>query len=734
YLGQDITGYISATSASSGLGAHGGHGRRSLTTSTKLPQYSSIAFLNMASGNTTNDDTVGWQTGPRDRGTVTLIWGCVTTIFACSWTILHLNVPALTDSAWTRFLRKAKWMAITIVFPEFILSEAICDLRLALRELREFDEDLRSNENDVKWKTSFWPNATIWAYEWSWRVEYPRYARLIYRLLVLKPPVQNLDEILSSSNEAESEAMELTTFYDNEEEQEQGEEEQQEQVEEEVSSPRYSATSSGQELEAQGSSHGSIDRVRDPTPSNKSARSGREINSTRSFKTSQLVQETQAWTVVHSYFAQMGGLAYMDKRSTKYRGKGPKYLALQASKLSTRYTWFNTHPLQHLVLRKDDIEDKSKADSFVKSIAVFQIAWLVLNVIARAIKKLPITQLEIATIAFALMAILTYATNWWKPKDVSRPIHLLHSCSGSSRDPNGKELMQSFMIRLRRPHKAEENSREISDIERVPNDWVWMEGQTPLFYHLLGATSLVFGSLHCIAWNFEFPTRIELLCWRSASLLSATLPALALGLSVGMSYLRIDYFGRKHTAILLHLLEPFESISDEKWKHLFEPRFSQWNRDAIEALMAMPKDSDTNWEVEPSQDIIEELRGEEWDMDRSDPCLQFIKGLKLFHSSWQASQLEGSRHILSGEVLCREIKDMAWCIHLCSREYDFQNFWRQYEGFVDKKLGTPTGDWSETSCVDTIMKAHEETNAKVEKLKSRLDLAMRMVEALNLVG
>lgn len=630
-------------------------------------------------------------------------------------------------------------MAITIVFPEFILSKAICDLRLALRELREFDEQLQSNENDVKWKTSSASGFISWAYEWNWRVEYPRYAKLIYRLLVLEPPLQVLDEGLSSSNEAESEGMELTTLHNNEEEQEQGEREQQEQVEEEVSSPRDPATSSGQELEAQGSSHDSIDRVRDPTPSNKSARSGREIDSTQSIETSHLVQETQVWTVVHSYFAQMGGLAYMDRWDVNCDAhtKVHRYFVLTASKLSTRYKWhaFNTHPLQNLVLGKDDIEDKSKADSFVKSIAVFQIASLVLNVIARAIKRLPITQLEIATIAFAFMAILTYATNWWKPKDVSRPIRLLQPGSGRGRAANGKELMQSFMIRLRRPHKAEENSREIPNIERVPNDWVWMEGQTPLFYHLLGITSLVFGGLHCIAWNFEFPTRIELLCWRVASLLSATLPALALGLSMGMSYLRVGYFGRKRTAILLHVLKPFESISDEKWEYLFDPQFSHWHRDAIEALMAMSKDSDTNWEVEPSQDIIEELRVAARYMDRSTPCLDFIIWMQSLHHNWLASQREGGyRHIRSGEALHKIIETMALSIDLCSRGYDFQNFWRHYEGYVERKLGLPPGDRFETSCVDTIMKAHEEINAKVNKLESRLDIAMKIVEALNGCG
>lgn len=144
----------------------------------------------MATANTTTDDTVGWQTGPEDRGTVILIWGCVTTIFACSWTILHLNVPALTDSAWTKLLRKTKWMFITIIFPEFILSKAICDLRLALRELGEFDEYLRSYGDEVRWKMQG-PSGED---EWDWRVGYPRHVRWLYRLLFLNPPLETNEE------------------------------------------------------------------------------------------------------------------------------------------------------------------------------------------------------------------------------------------------------------------------------------------------------------------------------------------------------------------------------------------------------------------------------------------------------------------------------------------------------------------------------------------------------------
>jgi len=36
---------------------------------------------------------VGWQAGPTQRGTLTIVWSCVATIITCTWSILHLNVP-----------------------------------------------------------------------------------------------------------------------------------------------------------------------------------------------------------------------------------------------------------------------------------------------------------------------------------------------------------------------------------------------------------------------------------------------------------------------------------------------------------------------------------------------------------------------------------------------------------------------------------------------------------------
>ena len=42
---------------------------------------------------------------------------------------------------------------------------------------------------------------------------------------------------------------------------------------------------------------------------------------------------------------------------------------------------------------------------------------------------------------------------------------------------------------------------------------------------LLGGT--LFGGLHCLAWNFQFPTRGEALTWRACSIITSAIPLLS---------------------------------------------------------------------------------------------------------------------------------------------------------------------------------------------------------------
>jgi hypothetical protein len=210
----------------------------------------------------------------------------------------------------------------------------------------------------------------------------------------------------------------------------------------------------------------------------------------------------------------------------------------------------NQHPLKDFALREADIQDRSKADWLAKGISILQITWLIVNVFVRALTGLPVTQLEISAFAFAVMAIGIYIANWWKPKDVLRPN--VQSATFKSHRINNMgtvPFVQSFTddlhwLRSTRSFNPEPTTFwewNFANASRVENDLVWMDGEPPYFFIMVGLSSMVFGAMHCVAWNFEFPTTIEERCWRIASLISAILPALVLGLNSILDYISNKY-------------------------------------------------------------------------------------------------------------------------------------------------------------------------------------------------
>jgi hypothetical protein len=75
-----------------------------------------------------------WVSGPKNRGTLDLIVGCLTALFLCVWTALHLNVhphPGVRRYCW----RNVRWMVMAIFLPEVVLGAAWGQYR-EMREVR----------------------------------------------------------------------------------------------------------------------------------------------------------------------------------------------------------------------------------------------------------------------------------------------------------------------------------------------------------------------------------------------------------------------------------------------------------------------------------------------------------------------------------------------------------------------------------------------------------------------
>jgi hypothetical protein len=94
----------------------------------------------------------GWVGGPDERGTLDIVWSCISTLFICLWSMLHLNVPSQKDTFWNIFWRKARWLLLGVLAPEVPMLFACGQWASAKRSVKAmrdlgFDEDEWSTEH-----------------------------------------------------------------------------------------------------------------------------------------------------------------------------------------------------------------------------------------------------------------------------------------------------------------------------------------------------------------------------------------------------------------------------------------------------------------------------------------------------------------------------------------------------------------------------------------------------------
>jgi len=222
-----------------------------------------------------------------------------------------------------------------------------------------------------------------------------------------------------------------------------------------------------------------------------------------------------------------------------------------------------------------EIQDRSKGDILSKGFALLQASWFIIEIISRKIDGLPVTQLEIATLAFAALNLVTYILWWNKPLNVSHPVRvypaqnyavghvprrnvelkyrrrreawvrrLSRGCIGPL--AGFSRGLVDFLKEVYRPIAAGVKTRGWSLTFMFPD---------LLFGPILSGTSsasnerrvgtfspkidglgysqlmsvvvgIMFGGIHCIAWAFHFPSRTEHILWRISAVSVAGVPLL----------------------------------------------------------------------------------------------------------------------------------------------------------------------------------------------------------------
>ncbi|KAH0556555.1 hypothetical protein GP486_005587 [Trichoglossum hirsutum] len=337
-----------------------------------------------------------WTPEPDGRGTMSLVWSCLSTLFICLWATLHLNIPGEDESAAIYLRRKLKWTFLSAIAPELVSTMAVA--------------------------------------QW-WSAHY-------------------------------------------------------------------------------------------------SAKYMRDVGYAQ-------------WTPLHCFYANMGGIRINiegctgeSRGITISRHKCPPREIADSEEI-IKLIRAGVLPAQPLVTEKA-IEDKSKADNFVKTIACMQALWLIAQCIGRAIQRLPISTLELSSVAYVIYALSNYLFWWKKPLDVVVPTSVDVVCTPAhhySLQDMGFRRMSLLGGKFMKSFLGDKNYKPLS---RIPNDY---PGDLRAHFATIPMVvcCVVFGGIHCIAWNFSFPSRVEKIFWHVACILSIFIPlliSLILYLFVWMNKLR----------------------------------------------------------------------------------------------------------------------------------------------------------------------------------------------------
>lgn len=297
-----------------------------------------------------SDAHVGYQQGANRRGTLDLIWSCLSTIFICVYVAMHVDIPNGRDGRWNKLLHKVGWMVIGLFAPEFVLALAASEFEIAMRVKRV----LNGEDREVGWSRS------------------PR-----------------------------------------------------------LQSHRRS-------------------------------------------------QHSHRCNLTFSYFVAMKG--FCDRHGTPI---GPWDLTDLWKKNLLQDLDHNLEGIMR------EIDDKSKADPLVKTVSCIQITWFLVNIIARHVTHMPISQLELTTCGYIVCTLATYVIWWYKPYDISEPI------------------MFAWVDISMGPRQSPPTY-----------DWIWNHFQ----YVAAASGTALFGMFHVFAWNSQFINTSGQLLWRICSIVVITAP------------------------------------------------------------------------------------------------------------------------------------------------------------------------------------------------------------------
>ncbi|OCL13489.1 hypothetical protein AOQ84DRAFT_414796 [Glonium stellatum] len=262
-----------------------------------------------------------------------------------------------------------------------------------------------------------------------------------------------------------------------------------------------------------------------------------------------LVSERVTWEEVHAYMANMGYFVLQIDNDTKAQFKDEVANILGALTLSNSekmnmlrfaqpYWALNNTQWSMIVgtqadldfaglpeVSSEQLQKLDKGGTLVKVLALSQITYLIVQLVARKVADLPSTQLEIATLAFSALSFATYFLYWNRPQGIEtihiikareNPISQFRSGQGELPSTDDMERLAALgpTYSWLSDHRAKTYGYDGFGPAPIPNDAIHLAGSLPLhdFSHVTGSNDeafamafgtmvggMLFGGLHYLA-------------------------------------------------------------------------------------------------------------------------------------------------------------------------------------------------------------------------------------------
>ena len=528
---------------------------------------------------------------PNTRGTLSILWNCLSTIVLCTWNIQHLNIPA-SRSYYNESRRKVgclrrawwvivdlranlKWMLLSVMVPEYIMGRALSERLAATSSL----ETLRLRFGDE--------TELVHAYIMNMGGYYLDFSDINF----LGVDVSSINA--STSSGLTSTAVDYSGVYFSGNQIDghshtYGESESPTLPEKDQSHPSKNSNTT--------------EFPNMPVSKQKDGVAKSEISSFSSpeihGESSREIESCSQGMRVHESpqppeMSRSNGSddhCHVDSKAPIRQIPSGKMSSFQTLNLARfRHKRWALTALQLLNAKEfklydslppvspQELESLSNSDSLVKLLTMIQIGWLMIQLLGRYRNNIVSSQLEIATLAFSICSILTYAILWNRPRGVTMRYRVM-----ATKAPKLNEVISLATFGpgyLWTWHRFQGKEDGTFHLMPIPNDAShavdvrnlvggfentvtgctiveWLRHNHPAIVSVIASSVLggtIFGGMHCLAWNFSFPTRSELILWRTCSIVTTVLPISSIYFNLQWSYYKgwVEHLEGK-TASRLH--------------------------------------------------------------------------------------------------------------------------------------------------------------------------------------